>query len=243
MFEQNIIVTTKHGRMPAFAACPDGAGPFPAIVFYMDAPGTREELRNMARRIARHGFFCILPDMYYRLGTILFDLPRRDDAMSAVVRAAMNSLTNALVTDDTAAMLGWLDAQDKVTPGPVGCVGYCMSGQYITTVSAQFPHRMAVAASLYGVKIVTDRSDSPHLVVGRIKGELYYAFAEHDQSVPDHVIPDLRAALGRTDVRHTIKVFPGTHHGFAFAERAVYETIAAEQTWTDMLAMWDRCLR
>ncbi len=102
---------------------------------------------------------------------------------------------------------------------------------------------MAAAASLYGVKIVTDQSDSPHLLVDRIKGELYYAFAEHDQSVPDHVIPDLRAALAQVDVRHTIKIFPGTHHGFAFAERAVYETVAAEQTWADMLAMWDRCLR
>src|ERR1700734_809665 len=105
MYEQQLIVTTKHGRMPTFVACPDGDGPFPAIIFYMDAPGMREELRNMARRIARHGYFCILPDMYYRLGTILFDLNRRDDGMSGVVRAAMNSLSNALVTDDTAAML------------------------------------------------------------------------------------------------------------------------------------------
>lgn len=243
MFEQHVVVTTKHGRMPAFVAAPSDGGPHPPIVFYMDAPGTREELRNMARRIARHGYFCILPDMYYRLGTILFDLPRRDDAMSAVVRSAMNSLTNAFVTDDTAAMLGWLDAQDRARPGPVGCVGYCMSGQYITTVSARFPHRMAAAASLYGVKIVTDQPDSPHLLVDRIKGELYYAFAEHDQSVPDNVIPDLRSALTKTDVKHAIKVFPGTQHGFAFPERAVYETVASEQTWADMFAMWDRCLR
>ncbi len=48
--------------------------------------------------------------------------------MSAVIRAAMNSLTNALVTDDTAAMIAWLDANDRARPGPVGCVGHCMSG-------------------------------------------------------------------------------------------------------------------
>src|ERR1700709_610327 len=154
MFEQDVIVTTKHGRMPAFAACPDGEGPFPAVIFYMDAPGTREELRNMARRIARHGYFCILPDMYYRIGTVLFDLPRRTDAMSAVIRASMNSLTNELVTDDTSAMLGWLDANDRVKPGPVGCVGYCMSGQYITTVAARVPHRIGAPAPPSGVLIV-----------------------------------------------------------------------------------------
>ena len=243
MFEQHVTVTTKHGVMPAFVACPDGPGPFPAIIFYMDAPGTREELRNMTRRIARNGYLCILPDMYYRLGTVLFDLPRRDDGMSGVIRASMNSLTNELVTDDTAAMLGWLDANDKVKPGPVGCVGYCMSGQYITTVAARFPHRIAAAASLYGVQIVNDKPDSPHLLVAKIKGELYYAFAEHDVGVPDNVIPDLKAALAKTGVKNTIKIFPGTHHGFAFAERAVYETIASEQTWTDMFHMWDRTLK
>ena len=71
-------------------------GPFPPIIFYMDAPGIREELRNMARRIARHGYFCILPDMYYRLGTVRFDIPRRDDGMSGVIRASMNSLNNRI---------------------------------------------------------------------------------------------------------------------------------------------------
>src|SRR3546814_5169901 len=63
------------------------------------------------------------------------------DLMSGVIRAAMNHLTNADVVDDTSAILAWLDAQAEVSPGKVGCVGHCMSGQYITTVSARFPHR------------------------------------------------------------------------------------------------------
>jgi carboxymethylenebutenolidase len=243
MFEQQVDVTTKHGRMPCFVACPDGPGPFPPIIFYMDAPGTREELRNMTRRIARHGYICILPDMYYRLGTVRFDLPRRDDAMSGVIRASMNSLTIPYVNDDTAAMIAWLDANDKAKPGPLGCVGHCMSGRYITSVSAAFPHRMAAAVSLYGVGIVTDKDDSPHLSLNKIKGELYYAFAEHDQSVPANVIPDLKAALQKTDVKADVEVFPGTHHGYLFAERAVYDTLAAETTWAKTFALWDRHLK
>jgi carboxymethylenebutenolidase len=209
----------------------------------MDAPGIREELRNMARRIAKHGYVCLLPDMYYRLGTVRFDIPRRDDGMSGVIRASMNSLSVPGVNDDTAAMLAWFDASDRVKPGAVGCVGHCMSGRYITSVAAAFPHRMAAAASLYGVQIVTDKEDSPHLSVGKIKGELYYAFAEHDQGVPANVIPDLKAALNKTDVKATVEVFPGTHHGFCFPERAVYDTLASEATWTKIFALWDRHLK
>ena len=197
----------------------------------------------MARRIAGQGYFCLLPDMYYRLGTVHFDIPRRDDAMSGVIRAAMNSITNALVTDDTAGMIAWFDANDKASPGPIGCVGHCMSGCYITTVAARFPNRIKAAASLYGVNIVTDKPNSSHLLLPLITGELYYAFAEHDQSVPAHVIPELRASLAKTDVPNTVKVFEGTHHGFCFAERAVYNPEAAEQTWTDIFDLWKRTLR
>jgi len=102
---------------------------------------------------------------------------------------------------------------------------------------------MAAAASLYGVAIVTDKEDSPHLSLGKIKGELYYAFAEHDQSVPANVIPDLKAALNKTDVKATVETFPGTHHGFCFPERAVYDTLAAETTWSKIFALWDRHLK
>ena len=243
MIEKEVIITTKHGNMPTFAVCPDGPGGFPGIIFYMDAPGIREELRNMARRIAKHGYFCLLPDMYYRLGTIRLDNARRDEAMGAVFRAAMNSLTNAGVVDDTAALLAYLDAQEQAKPGPVGCVGHCMGGQYITTVSARFPHRMAAAASLYGVGIITDKEDSPHLLLDKIKGELHYAFAETDHAVPQHIPGELKKALDQVDAKYELKIFPGTQHGFCFPERAVYDTLAAEETWSKILAMWDRNLK
>src|SRR6266436_6130639 len=157
MLEQDVIVTTKYGKMPTFAVCPEGPGQYLGIIFYMDAPGIREELRNMARRIARHGYFCLLPDMYYRLGHLRFDVQRRDDSMMPCILAAMSSLTNAKVMDDTGGLLGWLDGQDKAKPGPVGCVGYFMSGMHITNAASFYPHRIASAASLYGVASLPKR--------------------------------------------------------------------------------------
>lgn len=243
LHEQDVVVTTKFGPLPGFAAGPADGAPAPAIIFYMDAPGYREELRNMARRIAKHGYFCLLPDMYYRLGTVRFNLPRRDDAMSVVIRAAMNHLTNEMVAQDTGAMLAWLDAQAGVKEGPAGCVGHCMSGQYITTVAARYPHRFAASASLYGVGIVTEEEDSPHLLLDKVKGELYYGFAEVDASVPDHVIPTLREALAKTGTRHNVEIFAGAEHGFCFAERPAYGPEAAEAAWERLFDMWDRNLK
>ncbi|MBL8688045.1 MAG: dienelactone hydrolase family protein [Rhodospirillaceae bacterium] len=243
MIEKEVMVTTKHGAMPSFAVCPEGPGSYPAIILYMDAPGIREELRNHARRIAKHGYFCLLPDMYYRVGTLRFDLPRRDDGMSAVIRAAMGHLTNALVMDDTAAMLSFLDAQEKVKPGPIGCVGHCMSGRFITAAAATFPTRFAASASLYGVGIVTDKEDSAHLGLPKVKGELYYGFAETDSSAPPATIEALRSALDKAGTRYAIDIYPGSLHGYAFAERQAYHPLAAEESWSKLFALWDRHLK
>src|SRR5438094_10419779 len=167
MIEKDVGVTSRNGIIPCFAACPDGPGAYPAIILYMDAPGTREELRNMARRIAKHGYFCLLPDLYYRLGMLRFDIPRRNDAMSVVIRGAMESLSNAAILEDTAGMISFLDAQENVKPGPIGCVGHCMSGSFVVSIAAHLP-RVKAAASLYGVRLVTDKPDSPHLLLDRI---------------------------------------------------------------------------
>ena len=242
MIEHDVDVITKYGRQPAFTVCPDVPGPLPAIILYMDAPGIREELRNQARRIAKAGYFCLLPDLYYRLGTIRFDVPRRNDAMSAVIRSAMQSLTTAALIDDTAGMIAFLDGQERVKAGPLGCVGHCMSGPFALVAAAKFP-RVKAAASLYGVHMVTDQPDSPHLMIGDVKGELYLAFAEVDPAVPASVVPELTAALKKAGTRYTLETVPNTHHGYCFAARNDYNAIAAEATWDKLFALWQRNLK
>jgi len=242
MIESQVEVPTKYGRQPCFAACPDAPGQFPPVIIYMDAPGTREELRDHARRIAKHGYFCLLPDRYYRLGTIRFDIPRRNEAMSAVIRASMLSLNITAVMDDTGGMLSWLAGQEKVKPGPAGCVGHCMSGPFALAAAARYP-RMKAAAALYGVDMVTDAPDSPHLGIPNVKGELYVGFAEHDPAVAPHVVPALKSALDNAGTRHVLETVAGTHHGFMFAIRPDFNPVAAEATWDKLFALWDRNLK
>ena len=241
MIEQDVMVPTKYGRQPAFAACPDGPGAFAPVILYMDAPGIREELRNMARRIAKQGYFCLLPDLYYRLGTLRFDIPRRDDAMSVVIRGAMHSLSNAAIVEDTRGMIAFLDGQEKVKPGAVGCIGHCMSGPFVISIAAQFA-RVKAAASLYGVNLVTDKPDSPHLLLDRVEAELYFGFAEVDPAVPANVVPDLQASLEKAGTKHYLETFPGTHHGFCFAARTDYHAAAAEASWKRVFDLLDRNL-
>lgn len=242
MIENTIEIGTPDGMMETFTVSP-GAGRHPPVILYMDAPGIREELYDFARRIAGEGYFVLLPDMYYRQGRLRFDLKSIDEAGRASMMKAMASLDNRLVMDDTGAMLDFLDASPAAAPGPRGCVGYCMSGQYVVSAAGTYPQAFAASASLYGVGIVTDRPDSPHLLVPRIEGELYLGFAEKDQWVSDNVIPDLKAALDAHKVSHRIEVLPGTEHGFCFPQRATYAEKAAEKVWNRVFDLYRRRLR
>lgn len=243
LIEQDIKVRTRAGQMHAFTARPDGEGPFPAVIFYMDAPGFRPELEDMARRIALAGYYCILPDLYYRMGTLRLDYDRSVPGHATLMMAARNNVTNAMVVDDTAALLLHLDAHGHVKPGAVGCVGHCMSGSFIVTVAARYPERIAAAAAFYGTRIITNDEDSPHLIADQIKGEMYLSFAEVDSHVDDSVAYEIGKVFKQAGVRGQVEKVAGTEHGYCFAERAAYHPVAAEQGWQKLKDLFDRNLK
>ena len=75
MAEHEILVHTADGDMTTFVVHPDGDGPFPVAVVYMDGVGYREQVKENARRFAAGGYYCVAPDLYYRSGARLtFDM-------------------------------------------------------------------------------------------------------------------------------------------------------------------------
>ncbi len=248
MQEQEVEIQTADGTMDMFVCHPDEGGPFPAVIMYMDAPGIREELRDMARRIGTVGYYVVLPNMYYRTGregNYGYDLSqiRSDDGERQKMFDVMNTLTNARVVADTEPMLKFVRGSSEAKNGPIGCVGYCMSGQFVVSVGAAYADDFAAIASYYGVGIVTDKEDSPHLVAGKITGELYLAFASNDQWVPPELLDRMPGIMTEAGVNHRIEVYPETEHGFAFSQRPVYKKPAAERHWERMFSLFDRRLR
>lgn len=241
MQEFHVNVATPDGEMECFAAHPDGEGPFAAVILYMDAPGIREELRDFCRRIAGQGYFCLLPDLYYREGRVRFDLRKGEEELKRMF-AVGSRLTVEAVMRDTGGMLAYLE-DNPLARSPTGCIGYCMSGQFVVAAAGTFPGEIAAAASLYGTRIVTDKPDSPHKLAERIKGELYLGFAEHDHWVEDFVIPKLIEELDQHGVKYELEVHPGTEHGFCFPQRPSYVEAAAEKVWDTVFELFDRRLK
>ena len=242
MIEKHVDVRTPAGRMDTFITHPESTGPHPAVIIYMDAPGIREELYDFARRVGAVGYYCLVPDLYYRKGRVRFDVNKLDDALRAKMRGIWHNLSNAMVMDDTRGLLDFLDAGEPVRPGALGSIGYCMSGQYVLSAAGTFPRRFRATASLHGVRQVTDQPDSPHLLAPSFQGELYCGFAEHDAAVPQAEVEQLAAVLKTCALKAQVEVHPGTEHGYSFPERKAYQRTAAERNWERIFAMFHRQL-
>ncbi|HSG89452.1 MAG TPA: dienelactone hydrolase family protein [Pseudomonadales bacterium] len=242
MIEHHLDILTGEGEMNTFVVHPDAEGPFPVVLFYMDAPGKREELHDMARRIASVGYYVVLPNLYYRQTREFEITPGSDDSRKRMFEL-MYATGNDMVVRDTAAMLDFVDAQAEADSAHVGCVGYCMSGPFVVAAAAGHADRIACAASIYGARLLTDRDDSPHLSLGDVKGELYFAMAEHDEWAPKETVEQLQAALDAAGTNYDLEWYPGAHHGFAFPKReGIYDKTSAERHWQRLFSLFRRTL-
>ena len=241
MIEQHLDILTADGAMNSFVVCPDEGGPFPVVLFYMDAPGKREELHDMARRIAAVGYFVVLPNLYYRMSRD-YKLVERTEPAMAEMFTYMHALGRHTTEVDTEALLSFVDAQPLADASRIGAVGYCMSGPIVVWAAAKFPDRLRCIASIYGANMVTDSADSPHRVVQQLKCESYFACAEIDKWASPEAIATLEAALKEAKVPHRIEWYPGAEHGFAFPKRPCYHKPSAERHWTRLFSLFQRCL-
>ena len=244
MIETTLDIPTKDGAVETFVCHPE-RGAYPPVLFLMDAPGIRDELYDMARRLATVGYYVLLPNLYYRAGKDTKygpDVLTQGSAEQQRMRAVRTKMTIPPVMDDIAAMLDFVDRQEAVRRGPVGAHGYCMSGPYALAAAARYPDRVVAAASFYGTWLVNNAEESPHRNLGKVKGELYIACAEHDELAPLPMVEELRQLFERAGTAGEIELYPGVHHGFAFPERWCYDKPAAERHWERLIALYQRRL-
>jgi carboxymethylenebutenolidase len=242
MIETHVDILTSDGAMNTFVVHPEEGGPFPVVLFYMDAPGKREELHDMARRLASVGYYVVLPNLYYRSSRD-FWLSERTEAMMAKMFGLMDTLNARTTECDTQAILRYVDAQPQANEKRIGAVGYCMSGPFVMWAAAQFPDRFSGIASIHGANMATDQPDSPHLMAPKIKCESYFACAEIDKWAPPEDIQKLQSSLNAAQATYRIEWYPSVEHGFVFPLRAgIYNQAAAERHWERLFKLFARTL-
>lgn len=242
MIETSTTITTRDGQMPTWIVHPDDRGPFPLVIFYMDALGIREELRNMCRRIASVGYGVYLPNLYYRSGGPSFDAAslawgHQDPAMVEL----NNGLSMAMTVSDGAALLDHARHYAAIRM-PVAAIGFCMGGRHALAAAAAFPSLIKAMASLHGGRLVNDGDDSPHRLIAGIGAAAYFGWAQDDPVAPASHAKTVEAALVARGLPHQLEWHAGAQHGFTFPERYCYHQAAAERVWSRLFELFRRTL-
>lgn len=252
MIGKALEIPTPDGTMDGYAAHPDGGGRFPLVVLFMDVWGLREELFAIARRIASHGYYCIVPNLFYREGKVRYE--RRNaagkmvsfDTLPAALQEEMRShvdrLNRQTARTDIAAILDFCRGE-PVDDGAAGSVGFCMGGRIALHAGQEFPQRFCANASLHGTWLVTDAPDSPHRLAHLMRGEVYCGYGERDRFATPDVLAALERALsGQADLAYRFNLHAGAGHGYALPDRDLYDDAATEADWREIFAMFNRQL-
>jgi carboxymethylenebutenolidase len=237
--ESEVVITTPDGACDAYFVHPT-TGASPAVLVWPDIFGLRPAFRQMGKRLAESGYAVLVVNPFYRKkkaptsGPHDFDDPVTRDALMAL----MHSLTPETEVADAKALTAWLDQQPSVDKSrKMGTTGYCMGGPLVLRTAATNPDRIGAAATFHGGGLVTDKPESPHLLIPRMKAQFLIAIAASDDAKEPDAKGTLQAAFAQAKLSARVEVFKGTMHGWCPPDSHVYDHDAAEKAWGELVTL------
>ncbi|MEU5541361.1 dienelactone hydrolase family protein [Streptomyces sioyaensis] len=236
-----VQIPTTDGQADAFAAFPDHGERHPGVLMYADAFGIRPVLQEMARELAGHGYYVLVPNFFYRHGPApLIELPEHigEDVRPAVVAQVMPLIeahTAERVLSDADAYLRFLTTQPEVGAGPVAVTGYCIGGLLAMRTAAAHPGQVAALAGFHG-PVGADGLDS----LAKLTAQVHLGHAETDMA--PEALGELNQALDAAGVGYTSEIYPGTVHGFTLSDTDAFNPAALQRHWDRLLPLLGRTL-
>ncbi|MEU7178664.1 MULTISPECIES: dienelactone hydrolase family protein [Streptomyces] len=243
---KTLQIPTADGQADAFAVFPDGGERHPGVLLYPDALGIRPVLKEMARQLAEHGYYVLVPNIFYRHGPApVVELPEYigEEARPTVIAQLMPMIqahTAERALRDADAYLTFLTAQPEVSAGPVATIGYCMGAVSAMRTATAHPDKVAAVAGFHPGPLVTDAPDSPHHRVPELTAQVHLGLAEGDMS--PEALTELNQALDTAGVGYTTEIYPGTVHGFTMSDTEAFNPAALQHHWDCLLPLLDRTL-
>jgi carboxymethylenebutenolidase len=245
--ERDVDIKTPDGTADAALFYPEGKGSWPAVLVWPDVVSLRPAFREMGRRLAADGYVVLVPNLYYRVkhapvveSTFNFANPE-DRAKITPMRA---TVTPEGTAKDAVAYLAFLDAQPQTDKRKkAGVQGYCMGGPLAFRTAAAVPNRIGAVASFHGGGLVTDKPDSPHLLLPSTRAEYLICVADNDDKQDPSVKDKLKAAMDAVRRPSKIEVYAGADHGWTVKGSQVYNEPQAEKAWAELLALYKRVLK
>jgi carboxymethylenebutenolidase len=227
-------VTARDGTpIPVYFAAPQRTGKFATVLVIPEIWGAHEHIKDVARRLAKAGYFALVVEPYTRIGD-LTKLPEIKDVM-----AGANKLTDEQCFADLDVALEWAGKQPKADLARLGVTGFCRGGRTTWMYTAHNP-RIKAGVAWYGGLNANPPAQpkTPIDIAGQLHAPVLGLYGGNDQGIPQAAVDRLNAALKAAgkDKESQIHVYPDMPHAFHADYRPSYRKEAAEDGWKRMLA-------
>ena len=244
MVEENIEINTADGACDALLTRPESTEPLPAVINLTDGLGFRPAFAEQSKRIAEHGYVVLTPNIFYRTSkspVFPFEPDFGTDRTRERFRELSAPLTPHAMARDGSAYVDFLASQPFVADGAMGVVGFCFAGKFALSIAAARPDRIAAAASFHGGGLFTDTAASPHLVLPRVKANLYFGHAANDAGMPSEAIEKFEWALRSRGGNYASEIYDAKH-GWMIPGGRVYDSENAERGFGRLMELFDSSL-
>jgi len=208
-------------------------------------------MRDIGKRLAGEGYSVLVPNPFYRTqkAPVIADASKFDFSAPAA-QAKMKLWTTPIneagaIERDAGAYIAWMDQQKEVdTAKKIGTQGYCMGGPLVFKTAAAVNNRIGAGATFHGGGLVTDKPDSPHLLIPKMHTHMLIAIAASDDEKQPDAKDKLKAAFASAKIPAEVEVYTGTLHGWCVKDmplqngKPIYNQPDAERAWGRLLALY-----
>ncbi|MFA7496193.1 MAG: dienelactone hydrolase family protein [Acidithiobacillus sp.] len=211
----------------AWYARPQGTGPYPAIVVFIEAFGVNAHFQDVAERLAKAGYCAIVPDFYH--GKI-YDYSDFENAIGH-----LKTLNDNQVMQETALAIAALKERPEVRKNAIGALGFCMGGRFAFMANGVHADQLRATVAFYGGGIAPEKDGlgrKPLLhLAEKMQAPLLLLYGAEDHSIAPDEHGRIAAALSAAKKRYTLTLFPGAPHGFFADPRDSFRPEAAAEGW------------
>ena len=208
------------GNSNGYLAKPVADGDYPGVIMIHEWWGLNDNIKEMAEKLASHGYVVFAVDLYDgQVGTTA------DEA-----RQLRSSFDQTQWTDNMKTAVSYLE--ENHSPSSLGSIGWCFGGGQ--SLNLALNNENMDATVIYYGQLVTDTEE-----LSKINWPILGIFAELDSGIPPEAVNEFESALNEVKIENNITIYPGVNHAFANPSGDRYAPAESKDAWQKTLKFFE----
>lgn len=206
-----------------FVSYPDKEGDYPGVVMIHEWWGLNDNVKDMAKELASHGYVVLAVD--------LFGSPAATTTDGA--RQLVSSYdSDKGISNMNGAISYLIDNYDVKT---MGSIGWCFGGGQ--SLNLALNNDSLNATVIYYGSVNSDKEK-----LSNISWPVFGIFAELDQGIPVSSVKEFESSLNELGIENEIHIYSNVDHAFANPSGARFAPQETQDAWQKTLSFFEKNL-